>query len=292
MTAWNDHNIDAPLQRLPGHRTLPTEAIRDEPWYNPACEACDDAELIALQDGSLEEERATEVQLHLAECRACRDLLVQLGQPVPQGLAPSERGGTVVPLWRRPSMLVAPVLAAAAAGAGMVWLGKGPIGPPEVPLPPAYQVGELLGGVQAVRGHGPDAGAPAASPERLTVFVPAGRVELTVAPVTDLQGPVPAARGFVVRADGPLEPLAVSLQQGEGGVWFLDAPARRVLGPGFGRRTLVVALASRPKHLAGLAGIGLPRARAQATGVRWLTLDLDYRSTRPGAAGSEAPKGP
>ena len=295
MDAWNDNQIDALLRRLPAATPTSPEALRDEPWYQPCSEACDDGELIALQRGLLEAERAQAVYRHMADCRACRDLLVELGRPEqarvaePGAGAQPRTGARIVPLWQRPLAWAAPVLAVAAAVALVVWLGPGGAGPP---LPARYQAGELLGGVQAVRGEAPDGGAaPVASGAR-TLFVPAGRIELSVLPVAELQGPAPPARAFVAHADGPLRALAVPLQAGEGGVWFLDASAAAVLGPGFGPRTLVVAVASSEDTLAGLAGRELSQAREEVRGVRWLSFELQYEAAPPSGGGPRPAEGP
>lgn len=225
-------------------------------------EELDDALLVAFREGRLDAATTARVERRLLEDPEARALLVGLGRPVPAGAR--ARAEALLPERRFAWAWAwggAGVLAAAAAVAIALLRGPGP-------APAAYELEGPFGGIRVAR----------AAPEAPTsVFLPNSRLRIVLRPKG---APAAVAAAFVEDAAGRLRALpAEVVALGKGGAVRIEGLAGELLGPGFGPRRLRVALATDPEALAHLAGG--PFAET-APGVRWATVELEYREAIDG----------
>lgn len=242
----------------PDDETIDRYARALGPLRPPPTEEFDPDLLLAWRAGALDEAERAAAEALLAADPEARAWLADLeAEPSPflERWAEAELRG---PRHRRAVGLVT----ALALAAGALFFALRPTPPPD------YTV-ELLRGPQ-VEHRGEE--APTAELHRVDDEV---TLALTLGPTAPLDAAVHGA-AFVDGPDGRLQPAAVPGATGEGGSWYIRAPARALFGERHGPRALYVALAYDADDLADLAGRDPPDTETHR-GVRWHVLRFDYR---------------
>jgi hypothetical protein len=236
MRAMDDPALDATLRRLPFGGGDPPD--------------CDDGVLAAWVAGRLDGAGSEAVEAHLAGCRACRDLAVELRRGGPSAAALG-RAEALLPKRRWPAF-AAVAAAAAAMAVALLW----PAAVPE------YTVEGPFGGVQAHRDV----------PGEATAFLPYSRVRIDLAPRE--AGETAPLSVYASRPGGPLRAAPPAfVEAGPGGAWRVQFRADALLGPEPGTWEI---------HLVfGAAGDGLAGGPAPASpprGTAWRRVTVEYRN--------------
>jgi hypothetical protein len=251
----NDERREALLRRLPS----PTAGPLDDD------EHVDDGVLVAWRAGRLDEPQTASVDRHLADCRPCRALALELSVPVPESLA-----RTAVELGTarsRPRPTFAPYAAVAGllavAALAVVFLtrppseGQGPV--------QGWQVRGPLGGLADARSTDDD---------RVThQFAPGATLRVLVEPgpgaTEDAQ-----IEPYSVDADGRLGATpGLRVERGPTGIVRLSGLVSEIFGGRTGPVRLAVVL--RPPGGPGLNERPLEQARSNTTEAQWFVLDLE-----------------
>jgi len=262
----DDAALDARLRRLPG---------RGE---HAAAPHPDDRALLALSAGALEEREAALVEVHLARCAECRALLAEMALGVPASVQSASEGAFPREPARRfftpgRATILAGAIAAAAAVLVAVRPVAGPTNAPEVTHPDfdwgkVYAAEDLRGGVQTTRS--------AQNPESLR-FIPGSRLAWTLR-AASAPRVAPVVTVWVGDEGGTLRRAEPRLQRGDAGTFKLEARARELLEPGFGRKLLVVAVGGQEIDLAGQPALAAaPPTVEPARGAVFVKV-LDYES--------------
>jgi hypothetical protein len=251
----NDERREALLRRLP---SATAEPLDDD-------EHVDDGVLVAWRAGRLDEPQTASVDRHLADCRPCRALALELSVPVPESLA-----RTAVELGTarsRPRPTFAPYAAVAgllaAAALAVVFLtrpaneGQGPV--------QGWQVRGPLGGLADARSTDDD---------RVThQFAPGATLRVLVEPGPNATRDA-EVEPYTVDADGLLRAApGLRLERGPTGIVRLSGTISEVFGGRTGSVKLAVVL--RPRGGPALSERPLEQARSNTTEAQWFVLDLE-----------------
>jgi hypothetical protein len=266
--ALDDGALDALLSRLPTDRRGEVEAAV------PEAEHPDDRALLALCAGRCSEAEAVQIESHLAQCAACRDLLVELAEPVSPALqASAERAAAEVLPARetRPQRGRLPFVLGVLAAAGLALaiglgrdLGTDGVSHPDFDWTREYASEDLKGGV---------------SRTRTSTAGPSHRVqpESEVSWVLRATGTdrVPQVGIYVGRPGGTLRPLAAEVERASGGTVRVRTTGAALGGTDFGRLRWIVSLSAKPLDLAGRPTDGIESAVGPAEGAVF-SKSLDY----------------
>ncbi len=238
MRPMQDSELETTLRRLPFAAADPR--------------GCDDGLLAAWLAGRLDEAGSEAVEAHLAECRPCRDLVLELRRGAP-GEAAMARALALLPSRRRWPLFAA-ALTAAAAVLALVLLRPA--------AAPDYTIEGPFGGVQAHR----DAPGVAAT------FLPYSQVRLELAPAGE-SAPLSV---YVSRPGGVLRAAPPDvIEAGPGGAYRVRFRADALLGPEPGPWVIHLVLGA-----AGADRDGETAPETPPRGAAWHRVAVEYQNAQ------------